>query len=319
MTGCGLASGQDADFNHYYRSEQSAAPVGFNISECRHENCRAWNAIEWPRSISTTEQCRVTVPIGIIDTGINAGHEIIANADLEVISLAAGSATPSEAIHGTAVASLLIGGSDSRVPGLVPEAQVIAVDAFSRVGSDERADLVTILRGLDFLTEREVRVINLSLSGPENRLMERAIEQLVRDSGIVIVAAAGNGGPRAEASFPAAYEAIIAVTAVDVTARAYRHAQRGAYIDLAAPGVNILAATSISGARLKTGTSFATSIVTAAAALLLSQDPSRGPEDVRALLEETARDLGASGADEIFGHGLLQASSLCEAGQRSQP
>ena len=94
-------------------------------------------------------------------------------------------------------------------------------------------------------------------------------------------------------------------------ARVYRQAQRGPHIDLTAPGVNMLSATSIRGARLKSGTSFAVPFVTAAVAMMLSQDEALTPDEIRTQLLQSARDLGASGVDDVFGHGLLNAGWLC--------
>ncbi|MEX0348113.1 MAG: S8 family serine peptidase [Paracoccaceae bacterium] len=305
-----LPSGNSADFNHYYRFEQNE-DAETSAQACWHENCPAWEMIEWPQLAQTVGTCTVRVPVGMIDTGINSDHEIMAGARLELIHLADASLAPSKAIHGTAVASLMTGDPQSRVPGLIHGAEIIAVDAFSRKGSDERADLVSLLRGFDLLKAHDVRVINLSLAGPGNRLLEEAIAQLVQEDGIVVVAAAGNAGPKGEPAYPAAYDTVLAVTAVDARARVYRKAQRGPHIDLTAPGVNMLSATSIRGARLKSGTSFAVPFVTAAVAIMLSNDPTLTPEQVRARLIGAAQDLGAPGFDEIFGHGLLNTRSLC--------
>lgn len=306
-----LGSGNSADFNHFYRAEDAAAEGETAPPDCSHENCKAWSMIGWPRAASDTAQCAVTLPIGILDTGTNIGHEILAGANLEVMTLEDQQLDPSKAIHGTAVASLLIGAPDSRVPGLIPEAPVVSVDVFGRKGRDERADLVSILQGLNMLVDRGVRVINLSLAGPENRLLEEAVIQMIEGQGIVVVAAAGNGGPKAKPAYPAGYDPVLAVTAVDTGARVYRKAQRGAHIDLAAPGVNTLAATSIRGARLKTGTSFAVPVVTAAAAIVLSKDPTLTAKEVKQTLKNTARDLGAPGNDEVFGYGLISVEGLC--------
>ncbi|MEM6375842.1 MAG: S8 family serine peptidase, partial [Pseudomonadota bacterium] len=293
-----LASGQTADFNHFYRTEQQAfTPEPVALPACEHENCRAWMGIGWPQGSRALGSCSVTVPIGMIDTGINTTHEIIAGADLDVIGIADEALAPSKAIHGTAVASVLVGAEQSRVPGLIREARIVAIDAFGRDGSDERADLLSILRGLDLLAARDVRVINLSLAGPDNRLLRDTVNTLITDNGITIVAAAGNAGPGAKPAFPAGYDNVIAVTAVDIGTRIYRRAQRGQHLDIAAPGVNLLAATSIRGARLKTGTSFAVPYVTATAAVLLSVDPTRTPQDVANWLAANARDLGAEGPD----------------------
>ena len=93
-----------------------------------------------------------------------------------------------------------------------------------------------------------------------------------------MIAAAGNDGPRAEPAYPAAYDSVIAVTAVDRSGTIYRRAIRGAHVDLAAQGVEVWTAASVKGARWKTGTSFAAPYVTAAVALWLQHDPMLTPE-----------------------------------------
>ena len=87
------------------------------------------------------------------------------------------------------------------------------------------------------------------------------------------VAAAGNNGPGAEPSYPAAYPGVIAVTAVDQNLNVYRRATQGAYVDLAAPGVNIWTASLKGSGALKTGTSDAVPFVSAATSLLLASNP----------------------------------------------
>ena len=104
---------------------------------------------------------------------------------------------------------------------------------------------------------------------------------------------------------------MLAVTAVDRRGQVYRRANRGEHIDLAAPGVNVWTAASISGARTKTGTSFAAPFVTAAAALIWQRDPSMTAADLRDRLRNAARDLGPDGRDAIFGAGLIAAPPPC--------
>lgn len=304
-----VPGGEDADFNHFYRAGQGGEGQG-NQAACEHENCPALQLVAWPNE--RLETCRVSVPVGVVDTGVNAEHDILNGARLEVVRMADAGLDPSAAIHGTAVASLLIGAEGSRVPGLIPEAELIAVDVFSEVAGDERADVPSLLRGMDLLRGRGVRVINLSLAGPENTVLQVALDAMSGPEGTVIVAAAGNAGPEAPPAWPAAHPDVLAVTAVDARGRVYRGAQRGAHIDLAAPGVGLLAATSVRGARGKTGTSYAVPFVTAAAAVMLSQNPALTPEEVATGLKERARDLGAEGVDEIFGAGLLEASMICD-------
>ncbi len=177
---------------------------------------------------------------------------------------------------------------------------------------DDRADVYDLLRALDLLSRRGVQVTNLSLSGPPNALLEQLVRRLA-EGGIVIVAAAGNEGPKAGPAYPAAYADVIAVTAVDRMKRPYRRAGRGEHIDLSAPGVDIWTAASISGARTKTGTSFAVPFVTAAAALMKSANGGATVADIQDALGKSAEDLGAPGKDAVFGWGLLNARAACSA------
>jgi subtilisin family serine protease len=300
-----VPSGGDADFNHYYRVEQ-----GFSEA-CRGAECPARWSIGWDAPETRQQSCGSDARIGMIDTGINDAHDTFAGADLEVHRLAPEEFDASRALHGTAVASLLVGDPATRAPGLVPGARLVAVDAFYRRGSDERADAFTLIDALAFLAEQDVQVINLSLAGPENAALARVIDWLVFERDIVVVAAVGNDGPRARPAYPAAYAPAIAVTAVDRDGAIYRRAVRGPHLDLAAPGVNIWVAASISGARHKTGTSFAVPFVSAAAAHLRSLRPDLKASEVEEVLRSLAEDLGDPGPDEIFGAGRLSLDVPC--------
>lgn len=300
-----LPSGQDADFNHYYRSEQ-----GFS-EDCRGAECPARLMLDWPLFEGRDEACGQGVTIGMIDTGINADHETFAGAALTVRQLAPGALDPSRAVHGTAVAALLVGDPATRSPGLVPASRLIALDAFHRVGGDERADVFTLVEALAELAAEEVGVINLSLAGPENAVLAGIVDRLVVEEDIVVVAAVGNDGPAADPTYPAAYDPVLAVTAVDRAGAIYRRAVRGPHVDIAAPGVDIWTAASISGARWKTGTSFAVPFVSAAAALLREARPELSALEVGDELRRLATDLGDPGPDPVFGAGLLNIGSLC--------
>jgi subtilisin family serine protease len=293
-----------ADFSHYYRPGQE-------VSECSGPHCAAASLIGWPAHSGLPAGCGGNITIGLVDTAINPEHAAFAKGQVEVLRLSDDSLPESGRQHGTAVAALLVGGADSRTPGLLPQARLIAVDAFHRGDrQDDRADVYDLLRALDLLSRRGVQVTNMSLSGPANALLEQLVRRLA-ERGMVITAAAGNEGPKAGPAYPAAYADVIAVTAVDRMKRPYRRAGRGEHIDLSAPGVAIWTAASVSGARPKTGTSFAVPFVTAAAALMKSANGSASVADIHDALGTSAEDLGEPGKDAVFGWGLLNARAAC--------
>ncbi|MEL6424980.1 MAG: S8 family serine peptidase, partial [Pseudomonadota bacterium] len=180
-------------------------------------------------------------------------------------------------------------------------------DVFKGVTPFFIADAITIVEALSWLIENRVQVVNISLTGPENRLLEAATARAA-EAGLIQVAAAGNDGNRAEPSYPAAYPHVIAVTAVDRRARAYTFNTQGDYIDIAAPGVDVWAANAATGgAALWSGTSFAAPFVSVALARAVQTGDVADITTAREFLAVSARDLGPRGRDRMFGYGLLQA------------
>jgi Subtilase family len=292
------------DINHFYRPNGDIA--------CGGRPCVAPGLVGWPGPDEGQDRCNGSgTRIGLIDTAINPDHAAFAESRIEVIQLHGDAKQESGSQHGTAVASLLVGTGETGTPGLVPGAELIAVDAFKRVGRDnDRSEAYDLARAIDLIVARNVDVVNMSLSGPDNGLLA-AIIKLAADKGVTFVAAAGNGGPGAKPVYPAAYEEVLAVTAVDRQKNAYRRANRGEYIDLAAPGVGVWTATATRGARPNTGTSFAAPFVTAAVSLAKSSGAAASGGDIKSVLARNAEDLGVPGKDAIFGWGLLNARGLC--------
>ena len=135
--------------------------------------------------------------------------------------------------------------------------------------------------------------------------------------GMILVAAAGNGGKDAPPAYPAAHPDVIAVTAIDADGRIYKKANRGDYIDLAAPGVDVWAAKAGGGGSYRSGTSFAVPFVTAAIALEQSAMPNATAKQLLAKLRAGAQDLGAKGHDPVYGDGLLTAPKSCSGAAAS--
>lgn len=304
------APSASVDFNHFYQPEQKESVP------CPGGDCKlARHIVDWPHDAGNGQaaSCAAPLPIGLIDTAINADHAAFAEAEIEVLLLGEGTDPTSAAQHGTAVAALLVGSADSRTPGLLPGGRLVAIDAFQRYRkAADIADIYDLIRALDMLAARNIRIINLSLSGPANMLFEQAVRATIA-KGTILIAAAGNEGPNAKPVYPAGYTDVIAVTAVDRNMKPYRRAVRGDHIDIAAPGVGVWTAASISGGRQKSGTSFAAPFVTAAASLLLGANPEMKPDEVADALTRSANDMGEPGKDSIFGWGLLNAKVLCQS------
>ncbi|GEO19330.1 S8 family serine peptidase [Microvirga aerophila] len=290
------------DFDHFYYLDEGAVA-------CVGAECQAASLVNW--SSSDAAQCGPTPLIGLIDTGINLEHEALKDQAIEVVPRPASHADASLRDHGTAVAALLVGRPDSQTPGLLPQAKIIAVEAFYRDGGTaDRTDVLSLVDAIEALAKRGVQVMNMSLSGPANELLQKAIEA-AQAKGIVLIAAVGNNGAGAQPSYPAAYPGVVAVTAVDQDLKVYRRATQGAYVDLSAPGVKVWTASAQGSGALRTGTSYAVPFVSAAAGLLLASNPELDTKGVQSRLEEHTRDLGKSGWDPTFGFGLIQMAGLC--------
>jgi subtilisin family serine protease len=119
------------------------------------------------------------------------------------------------------------------------------------------------------------------------------------------VAAAGNAGAKSPPLFPGAYPHVIAVTATDIDDKLFAGANRGKYLSVSAPGVDILVPAPENAYQLTTGTSVAAAEVSGIVALLLERNPKLTPADVRRILQASARRLGAGERDDNFGAGLI--------------
>ena len=247
--------------------------------------------------------CRRGAPVAILDTGVDTGHPALESAAISARSFLRDGESPARDGHGTAVAALLVDRSAPGARALAPGAGLLAACVFREVDGQTRADAVAVLRGLDWVVANGARVVAMSLAGAGNRALAEGVGLAARRANLV--AAAGNAGPGAAPAFPAAFPEVMAVQAVDARLRAYRSGNRGACVEIAAPVVDVVSAAEGGAWRRWSGTSFAVPFV--AAALLRARAETRGDAAAaRALLARTARDLGAKGRDEIYGHGLLR-------------
>jgi subtilisin family serine protease len=315
--------------NHIYRAEPakgqavpSGAVPGPSVTVtrpgagCAPDRCFGVSVINWQPQLGA---CARGVKIGVIDTGVDKSHPAFAGVQFEHRDFIPRNAKKPLSQHGTGILSLLAGSPRSSTPGLVPDATFLVGDAFfvDRNGSAV-SDTLTMLKALNWLKASGVDIANLSFAGPPDELVHDAIRELAR-TGTVILAAAGNEGQDAPPSYPAAYNEVIAVTAVDRNLAPYVYANRGNHIDVAAPGVDVWTALPNRREGPQTGTSFAVPFVTSVVALgyrsderSATRDPLEPKQQALAFLHKNIKAIGGRGRTPVFGAGLVQAPSHCE-------
>jgi hypothetical protein len=242
------------------------------------------------------------VVIALIDSRVDTKQPDFAGRIVETYDAGCGANAPPDG-HGTGMAGAIA--AHVGLVGVAPDAKIMAICAFG-AGSNgsPQATSASIIRGLDYAIEHGAKIVNMSFAGPQDPALAQEL-QVAREKGILVVAAAGNAGANSPPLYPGADPNVIAVTATDDHDRLFSGANQGSYVAVAAPGVNVLVPAPEGGVELTTGTSVASAHVSGVAALLLAEEPSRTPEDIRAILVDTAKHLGAEGINPQFGAGLV--------------
>ena len=260
-----------------------------------------------PPSIHTPDSAGVR--IGIVD-GPVARTAALTDVTIVRKSFLGKADAAASASHATSIAALIAGQDRATgFVGIAPRAMLYSAEIMRAMGSDDLTSSAALVRALDWLLAEKIQLINLSLGGPGDLVMERTFSKLASLS-VIVIAAAGNGGPTAAPAYPAAYPGVIAVTATDAADNLYAQANRGSYVTLAAPGVDLWVPDTELG-HYVSGTSFSAAVVTGASALLLAHSPRPG---TRATMPQRlcrgAKDLGTRGADAVYGCGLIQIGAL---------
>ena len=261
-----------------------------------------------PKAINLDEAHRTAlgkrVRVAIIDTAIDITHPSFDGA-VTMSFDALGGTKPEAAAHGTAIAGIV--SARSHLIGVAPEANILSVRAFAgAVSSSAQSHTLAILKSLDWSVLNSARIVNMSFAGPNDPLLGQAITAAVKQ-GVTIVAAAGNGGPDASPAYPGAFPNVIAVTAIDDHDAIYKSANRGTYIAVAAPGVDIIGAAPKGAYDISSGTSMAAAHVSGVAALLLEKNPKLTPRDIRDALSKSARQPPRLIAEDM-GAGIVDAA-----------
>ena len=287
----GASRGGQANFLYIF-AQQSAEPA--NPDQYAPEKLKLPEA----HRLATGER----VLVAVIDSGVDASHPDLAGAIVRSFDAVEDGTPPHP--HGTGMAGAIA--ARRTIMSSAPGVGLLTVRAFSTKTTNPEATTFNILKGLDWAAEQGARVINMSFAGPADPRIREAVSKAARKD-IVLVAAVGNAGPRSPPLYPAADPGGIAVTATDMDDALFPGANRGTYISVAAPGVDVLVPAPQGTYQFTTGTSVAAAEVSGVVALLLERNPSLTPNDVRRLLMRTARALGPKGRERDFGAGLVNA------------
>ncbi len=237
---------------------------------------------------------RPSIRVGLLDTGVAGTHPAFRDADIRPWGCA-GKRVPGA--HGTAVASLLVAHG---------AAEIYAADVYC--AEPTGGSVALMVAALEWMADEHVAVINLSLVGPKNLLLERVVGALIA-SGHVIVAAVGNDGPAAPPLYPAAYPGVVGVTAVDAHRRVLIEAERGPQVMFAARGADLEAAGIDHDQVAVRGTSFAAPTVAALLATMVLAPDRQASLDAIDALTRQAVELGPPGRDLTYGFGLVGANT----------
>jgi len=273
----------EVDFNHIYTR---SGTVGDGTGGTAPAN----NGATAPRSV------------GLIDSGVDRRHPALQQAAVTPWGCTDPGDKAGASPHGTAVASLLVGRGPA-FAGVVPGAQLFAADVYC--GQPAGGSAESVAQALAWMARQRVPVVNVSLVGPGNRLLERSVQALLA-KGHLVVAAVGNDGPAAPPLYPAAYPGVVGVTGVNPARRVLPEAAQGPQVGFAAPGAEL--AVALAGGRaygVARGTSFAAPLVAGLLAdELRAPDPGAAAQALRRLAA-SAVDLGAPGRDPVYGNGLV--------------
>jgi subtilisin family serine protease len=246
--------------------------------------------------------------VAVLDTGVE-NHETIDPARFSRIDLV-GESNDFEgnfAGHGTGVAAI-IAGQATYAPGMASNVDILSIRVLDDAGM---GNSFTVAEGIMVAVEQGAEVINLSLgSFADSPILKKAVEY-ARSQGVVLVAATGNDGI-SEIMYPARYDGVVAVGAVDAKKQVLPFSNQGSEIDITAPGFGVQTAWSDNQIVSFSGTSASAAFVSGAIADLLSDSQSLTAQEAAVIVLNFADDGGGPGKDELYGHGILNYRRISE-------
>ena len=281
------------DYNHVYLDSGVAEP-----QEALNRRAAERNLAGAESGAGGASSPAASFKVGLVDGGVDVSHPVF---KATMVHQYGCDGKPVPTAHGTAVASLLVGKADP-FTGAAPGAELFAADVYCGLGTGGAADAV--VDAIAWIARQHVAVINVSLVGPKNVLLENVV-RLVIARGHIIVAAVGNDGPAAPPLYPASYPDVVGVTGVDAHRKVLLEACRGSQVKFAAPGADMAAAELSPTFAVVRGTSFAAPIVAGLLAASLHEPNKEAAVKAIQTLASQAVDLGSRGVDKTYGAGLV--------------
>jgi len=247
------------------------------------------------------------VRVAVIDTGIST-HPALEGVVVDHRNFSQDTEVFDTVGHGTHVAGV-IGAKSGLAKGIAPECRILSLKVLGHSGMGSNDAVGTALH---HAIEAKVDICCMSLGSaqPDDRVHEAV--RAAYHAGVIVVCAAGNDG--AAVNFPAAYKETIGVGAVDKNGNACEFSSRGKEIAVAAPGESITSCWLDGGYATVSGTSMAAPFVAGTLALYASVQKRDGRKVDHAgaikALEQTCRDVGATGRDNLYGWGLIDPHKL---------
>ncbi|MFJ7745382.1 S8 family serine peptidase [Peribacillus sp. NPDC097295] len=290
-----------------------------DVNDTYYKNQWNLSAIDAQGAWESVKDTSKLVKVAVLDTGVQGTHEDLTGRVLEGKTFVDGYDSAwqgDDQGHGTFVSGIIAAKANNGkgITGIAGEAnvQILPVKVMSKSGV---GDAFNIAQGIDYAVDQGVDVINMSLSGEYSETIEKAVKNAA-DKGIVVVAASGNGGGNADASYPAALPNVLSVGAIATKDQVYERSNYGSTLDIVAPGVSVLSTSLLGDLGTEaghystgSGTSYAAPHVAAVAALYKLNHPEATASQVEEAITSTATDLNEEGWDEKTGHGKLNAKA----------
>ena len=278
------------------------------------------SALSWLGIQGDTSQWGTGTTIAILDSGVE-NHAAFGQGQVRSIDLSpgvdpavaadGGEVTDGAFGHGTAVASIVAGSNPSML-GVAPAANILDIKI---TGADGLSDSFTLAKAIIEAVDLGADVVNISLGSYGDSTLVRDAVAYATNVGAVIVAAGGNDTYN-QLSFPARYEDVVSVGAVDAEGQQLSFSNSGEGLDLTAPGLEVMAAwpnETGDGLISFTGTSASAPFVSGSIAAVMSVFPGTTAAEAVQLLEAYSNEAGAAGADPAFGDGILDVGRAVQS------